>query len=143
MVKPDSHPGGDPYIARQKRLAQALPPAKLDIVALNPGPTLEYLAGLKFHLSERPVIALFAPDSPVRIIHPELESAKTADLPFPCQAYAYGEDPGTWVAAFQHGFQQSGFPVRPRIGIEPRQLRVLEYPLLQSAAPGADFIPAE
>ena len=60
MVKSDSHPGGDPYLARQKRLAQALLPAKLDIVALNPGPTLEYLTGLKFHLSERPVIALFA-----------------------------------------------------------------------------------
>ena len=66
-----------------------------------------------------------------------------ADLPFPCQGYAYGEDPGTWVAAFRHGFQQAGFPVRPRIGIEPRQLRVLEYSLLQSAAPEADFIPAE
>ena len=143
MVKPDSHPGGDPYLARQKRLAQALLRAKLDIVALNPGPTLEYLTGLKFHLSERPVTALFAPDSPVRIIHPELESAKTTNLPFPCQAYAYGEDPGTWVAVFQHGFQQAGLPVRPRIGIEPRQLRVMEYSLLQSATPDADFIPEE
>ena len=114
----------------------------MDIVALSPGPTLEYLTGLKFHLSERPVIVFFAPDRPVLIFHPELESAKLADLPFFNQGMAYGEDPETWASVLQHGFQQAGFPGSIRIGIEPRQLRVLEYSLLQSTAPEAQFVAA-
>jgi Xaa-Pro dipeptidase len=114
----------------------------LDILALNPGPTLEYLTGLKFHLSERPVIALFAPERPVLIFHPELESAKMADLPFPSQGFAYREDPDTWASILAHGFQQAGLHGSIRVGLEPRQLRVLEYSLLQSAAPEAQFIAA-
>jgi len=142
MTEPNSQPADNPYLRRQKRLAQTLPKSGLDVIALNPGPTLEYLTGLKFHLSERPVIALFAPDTPVQIFHPELESAKLANLPFPSRGFAYGEDPDTWVSIFQDGFQQAGLPLSPRVGIEPRQLRVLEYSLLQSAAHQAQFFPA-
>jgi Xaa-Pro dipeptidase len=116
--------------------------SKIDIVAINPGPTLEYLTGLKFHLSERPVIALFAHDAPVLIFHPELESAKLAELPFPGRGIAYGEDPDTWVSTFLRGYQQAGFPRAPWVGIEPRQLRVMEYSLLKTVAPQAQFIPA-
>ena len=47
MVKPNSHPGGNPYIARQKRLAQALPPAKLDDRRIKPGPYTGISHGVK------------------------------------------------------------------------------------------------
>jgi Xaa-Pro dipeptidase len=142
MTELKYQPHENRYLARQKRLAQALHQSGLDVVALNPGPTLEYLTGLKFHLSERPVIVFISPDRPALIFHPELESAKMADLPYLNQGIAYGEDPDTWVSILQHGFQQAGFHGSIRVGIEPRQLRVLEYLLLQSAAPEAHFVAA-
>jgi Xaa-Pro dipeptidase len=130
------------YQARQDRLAIALQHSGFDAIALNPGPTLEYLTGLKFHLSERPVIACFAPAAPVLVFHPQLESAKLEGLPFPTRSLPYGEDPDTWSSIFRQGFTGAGYPTAARIGIEPRQLRVLEFSLLQSAAPQAQFTSA-
>ena len=84
-----------PYKSRQAKLAAMLKENKLDALALNPGASLEYFTGLKFHLSERPVISLLLSNRTLIIIHPELESAKMRGLPFPINAFGYGEDPGT------------------------------------------------
>ena len=68
----------------QKRfsyLIQNLEKHQLDAVALNPGPSLNHLTGLEFHLMERPVVAVFWADGAVQIILPELERAKLAKLP--------------------------------------------------------------
>ena len=47
-----------PLAARQRKLAAALRKHDLDAIALNPGPSLTYLTGLHFHLSERPVVIM-------------------------------------------------------------------------------------
>ena len=142
MSETTTQPVAQPYQARQEKLSQALLRSGLDGIALNPGPTLEYLTGLRFHLSERPVIALFAPDTPVLVFHPELESAKLAGLPYPARGVSYGEDPDTWETTFQQGYKQAGLSGSAQIGIEPRQFRVLEYALFQNAASRAQLIPA-
>lgn len=130
------------YQKRQENLARALETAGFNGLALNPGPSLVYLTGLHFHISERPVIALFLPPySPIMIL-PELEKAKLENISYSIQAFTYGEDPATWGAVFAQAVEASGLNTSS-IGIEPLHLRLLEYSLLQPAAPRARFSSAE
>ena len=124
---------------RQSNLAVALKDAGLDAIALNPSQSLTYLTGLHFHLSERPVVGLFMPDAPPRLVLPELEAAKIAALDYPLQATTYGEEPNTWMQAFSKGFGTSGASV---IGVEDGAMRLLEYRLLQTVFPNAKFVDA-
>lgn len=131
-----------PQISRQAKLKSILQSAGLDGLILNPGPSLIYLTGLHFHLSERPVLVFFMPDTVPMIVLPELEQEKLKHLPFEIQAYPYGEDPSQWGIAFRNAVQTAKIGSK-RIGVEPRQLRLLEFRLLSDAAPIADFISAE
>ncbi len=122
--------------SRFDKLSASLRTSGLDAVILNPGPTLTYLTGLHFHMMERPVVLLFTPDKVPAIVLPELEMQKLngqAITPFP-----YGEDPSEWNAAFR-GVIQSLLLDGKRIGVEPRQLRLLEFRFVRDAAPEADF----
>lgn len=110
----------------------------LDSVILNPGPTLTYLTGLRFHLMERPVVLFFAKDQVPAIVLPELELQKVASLPYKLQVFAYPENPSEWEAAFRKAAQALGLDGK-RIGVEPRALRLLEFRYVKSAAPKADF----
>lgn len=130
------------FINRQNKLTQALASAHLHALALNPGASLTYLTGLHFHLSERPVVAVFSPGQPVHLVLPELEQAKLMNLPYPVQAFPYGEDPQHWGESFRAAMLAAGLETA-RIGVEPRQLRLLEYRLLSQAASKADLISAE
>jgi len=56
------------YPARHARLVAALQQAGLDALVLNAGPSLVYLTGLHFHLSERPVVAIFSFAAPLTIV---------------------------------------------------------------------------
>ena len=69
------------YHLRQERLARFIEAANLDGIVLNAGPSLTYLTGLQFHLSERPVLALFSVDKPPMVVLPELESGKLSNAP--------------------------------------------------------------
>lgn len=131
-----------PYILRQRRLAEVIDRAGLKGLALNPGSSLIYLTGLHFHLSERPVIALFTPHKSPVIVIPELEAAKTANLPYPLQVVLYGEDPARWEDVFHQGAQTAGLTTGD-IGVEPTWLRFLELHLLQQAIPQGHFVSAE
>jgi Xaa-Pro dipeptidase len=124
--------------ARQQRLGQSLLAFNFDGLALNPGPSLTYLTGLHFHLSERPVVAFFTPNHTPVLVLPELESAKVASLEYPLQWFAYGEDPEQWGVVFAQGLQAAGL-TNARVGLDPRQMRVLELNLLEEAAPQARF----
>ena len=127
---------------RQARLVSSMSAADLKLIALNPGPSLVYLTGLHFHLSERPVIALFAPHTPPILVMPELESIKAKSVPFPVQVFLYGEDPATWPGVFHQAVMAAQIE-RTKVGVEPTRLRYLELNLLQNAAPEAQFLPAE
>ena len=80
---------GSPFLTRQARLAETLQDAHLEAIALNPGPSLVYLTGLHFHLSERPVVVIFKPGAAPCMVLPELEGAKLKELAYPTQAFPY------------------------------------------------------
>jgi Xaa-Pro aminopeptidase len=130
------------FLARQAQLATALYSHRLDALALNPGPSLVYLTGLNFHLMERPVVGLFTPHNPVILVLPELEAGKTANLPYPVQAFTYGEDPAIWSNAFRQAALAAQLEGR-RVGVEPGRMRVLELRLLEAAAETAQYLSAE
>ena len=108
-------------------------------VALNPGPSLRYLTGLSFHLMERPVVVLVGSSGQVKVILPELERAKVADLPFNADITTFGDDPATWQRVFEKALSDiSDKPLR--VGVEPTRLRFLELDLLRKALPEAEFV---
>jgi Xaa-Pro dipeptidase len=122
--------------SRFDKLSASLSTFGLDAVILNPGPMLTYLTGLHFHLMERPVVLFFASGKIPALVLPELEMQKVRGLaltPFP-----YGENPAEWDATFRGAIQSLGLDGK-KIGIEPRQLRLLEYQYVKTAAPEAEF----
>jgi Xaa-Pro dipeptidase len=124
--------------SRFDRLNASLRTSDLDAVILNPGPTLTYLSGLHFHLMERPVVLLFAQDQDPAIVLPELELQKVASLPYKLQVFSYPENPSEWDSAFRKAVQALGLDGK-RIGVEPRQLRLLEFRHVKAGAPEADY----
>jgi len=98
---------------------------------------------MQFHLMERPVVAIFPSRGIPALILPELEAAKTQDLPYLLHAFSYPEDPRAWHHAFEKALQGAGLAPQARIGVEPRRLRVLELRFLEGAAPQASFVSAE
>ncbi|HEY2979970.1 MAG TPA: Xaa-Pro peptidase family protein [Anaerolineales bacterium] len=124
--------------SRLDKLNASLRASGLDAVALNPGPTLKYLTDVSFHLMERPVVLLVAPGQDPALILPELEMLKVGQFPYKVQAFAYGENPSEWDQAFRKAAQALGLDGK-RIGVEPRQLRLLEFRYIKSGAPEADF----
>ncbi|MEP0806007.1 MAG: aminopeptidase P family protein [Chloroflexota bacterium] len=123
---------------RFDKLNASLRTSDLDAVILNPSPTLKYLTGLSFHLMERPVVLFFAVDQTPAIVLPELELQKVASLPYALQVFAYGENPSAWGDVFRKAVQALGLDGK-RIGVEPRNLRLLEFQYVKSAAPDAEF----
>lgn len=123
---------------RLERLIALLRTSGLDAVALNPGPTLTYLTGLHFHLMERPVVLLVAAGQTPAIVLPELEMPKVGLFPYEVLPFPYGENPSAWEEAFRSAARALGLDGK-RIGVEPRQMRLLEFRYLQAGAPGAEF----
>ena len=111
--------------SRFDQLNASLQTSDLDAVILNPGPTLTHLTGLRFHLMERPVVLIFAKDQDPAIVLPELELQKVASLPYTLQVFAYPENPSTWDGVFRRAVQSLKLDGK-QIGVEPRQLRLLE-----------------
>lgn len=130
------------YHERQMRLSDSMQSAGIDAIVLNPGPSLVYMTGLHFHLSERPVVAIFARGKPVVIALPYLEALKVQNLPYPLKAFIYGEDPTSWAEIFKQAAHSSEV-VKGKMGLEPRQFRVLELRLVENAFPHVELITAE
>lgn len=124
--------------SRFDKLNASLRTSDLDAVILNPGPTLTHLTGLQFHLMERPVVFLFAKDQTPAIVLPELELQKVSSLPYELQVFSYSENPSEWGDVFRTATQTLGLDGK-RIGVEPRQLRLLEFRYVRDGAPEADY----
>ena len=123
---------------RLEKLTASLRTSDLDAVILNPGPTLKYLSGIDFHLMERPVVLFVAPGKDPALVLPELEMPKVDLFPYKVQAFTYVENPSAWNDAFRKAAQALGLDGK-RIGVEPRQLRLLEFHHVKAGAPEADF----
>lgn len=133
---------GSTFLTRQNRLASLMSDTGLSAAVVNPGPSLVYLTGLHFHLNERPVVAIFVPQSPPVLVMPELEARKADGLPFPARVFFYGEDPAGWPAVFRQAVEAAGIEDQ-KIAVEAGRLRVLELRLMEAAAPQARFVSAE
>jgi Xaa-Pro dipeptidase len=123
---------------RLEKLNASLRTSGLDAVALNPGPTLTYLTGAHFHLMERPVVLVVSQGQEPAIVLPELEMLKVGQIPYPVQTFPYGENPSEWEKAFRGAAQALGLDGK-RIGVEPRQMRLLEFRYVKAGAPEADY----
>ena len=128
-------------LARLNNLTASMRTSKLDAVILNPGPTLTYLTGLQFHLMERPVVLFVVPGKDPVLVLPELELPKVDLFPYKVQSFTYGELPSEWDDAFRKAAQALGLTrsAGKRIGVEPRQLRLLEFSHVKVGAPDAEY----
>lgn len=124
--------------SRLDKLNASLQTSGLDAVILNPGSTLTHLTGLHFHLMERPVVLMFVKDQDPAIVLPELELQKVASLPYKLQVFAYPENPAEWDGVFRKAAQSLNLDGK-QIGVEPRQLRLLEFRHVKASAPEADY----
>lgn len=124
--------------SRLDKLNASLLNSGLSAVAINPGPTLTYLTGVGFHLMERPVVLLVSPDQAPVLVLPELELPKLDLFQYKVNAFAYGENPSEWDVVFRKAAQSLGLDGM-RIGVEPRQMRLLEFRHVKAGAPEADF----
>jgi Xaa-Pro dipeptidase len=123
-------------MTRLSRLSFALQASNLDAIVLNAGPSLVYLTGLHFHLSERPVAVIIPAQGEPVIILPELELPKLTGMLV--HAFPYLENPVEWDGVFRKAVQSLNLDGK-RIGVEPRQMRLLEFRHVKAGAPGADF----
>lgn len=130
------------YRRRQQLLYDTLEAFDLDALLLNAGPSLRYITGLDFHLSERPVVAILRPDGVPSIVLPELEAGKLAALSFDMHVFTYGERPASWEHAFRQAVDEAHLDYR-RVGVEPGRFRVLELRYVEEAAPSAAYLDAE
>lgn len=127
---------------RLERLISLMNAAGLHALVLNPGPTLVYLTGLHFHLSERPTTLIVAPPNPPALIIPQLESDKARTASIPLQMFPFGDNPAMWKQTFQAAADANALDGK-KIGVEPTRLRFLEMKYLQAAARSAAFVSAE
>ena len=122
---------------RLSRLSDLQRAAGTDYVALVPGPNLVYFTGLHMHLSERPIIALFPADlaKPPILIAPFFEVGQTQGGPVRLnwRVYSY-KDGEPYQTAVDQAVQENHLD-RAVIGVEPTQMRVIEWNLLLQAAP--------
>ncbi|KXK12389.1 MAG: putative M24B family peptidase [Chloroflexi bacterium OLB14] len=123
---------------RLDKLTASLTGGQLDAVILNPGPTLKYLSGIDFHLMERPVVLFVTPNQEPVLVLPELELLKVDLFPFKIKHFAYGENPDSWNDVFKKAIQSLGLDGK-KIGVEPRQLRLMEFSYVKASAPEADY----
>ena len=128
--------------SRLDKLRQFLAETELDAVVLNPGPTLTYLTGLDFHISERPTVLLFSPntENPVLVL-PGLEMGKVQDRDISIHPFPYEDNPNSWGDSFKKAVSHLGLG-KSLIGVEPNHLRFLEHQYLQQALPESRFISA-
>lgn len=117
------------YPERQRKLEKAITEMGLQGIVLNSGPSLTYLTGLHFHLSERPVVGMFTPGQVPVFVLPELETGKLSGLPYPIQEFSYGELPKTWQSVFNDALRAVNLQGK-EVGIEPTRMRVLELSYL-------------
>ena len=93
---------------RQNQLRRAVIESNLSGFAINPGPSLTYLTGLHFHLSERPVVFLIPAEGRPSLVLPELESQKVSDAALDLASFTYTESLDNWAQAFDKGMQSAG-----------------------------------
>ena len=110
-------------------------------IALNPGPTLNYLTGLNFHLMERPTVLLITAGGQTALVLPALETGKLADIPIKIEAFTYSDDPETRPEAFSRAAEYLRLGSTD-LGVEATRMRYLEMMYLGDVLGEAGFLDA-
>ena len=118
--------------SRFERLTMAMADTELAGIILNAGPSLTYFTELNFHLMERPVVLLYVAGKEPILVLPRLEAAKVEGVTG-LHPYFYDENPEEWGRVFKGACDDAGI-AGLSLGVEPLQLRLLEYSLLNSSA---------
>ena len=128
-------------LARVQRLTELAAARGLPAVAIVPGPNMKYFTGLSFHLSERPIVAIFSAGETPAIIVPVLEADKPLSAPFDMQIFVYTDEAGAADA-----FWKACASLKLRgvsLGVEGRRMRVLEAQFFEEFAKGTRLEQAE
>ncbi len=131
-------------IERLEKLRKLQQSAGIDYVAIVPGANLLYFTGVHYHLSERPIIAIFpsVPTSRPALIVPMFEAGKALQGPVKIdwRVYTYidGQNPQDVADQAVHDLSLSNSV----IGVEPTHMRVLESGLLTHNALNAHMVSA-
>jgi len=121
---------------RLAQLREAMIDAGFELLALVPGPSLRYLTGLQFHLSERPLVLVVPQRARPVLVLPELERSRAEALE--CDIVTYSDATGPASA-----FEAAAATLPPgRLGVEGRSLRFMELELLAQAGIGDERIDA-
>jgi len=128
------------HTTRLNRLMKLAGARGFDALALVPGPNLFYLTGLSFHLSERPVVAVFPVSGRPSIVLPAFEAIKVEHTTVRLEIFSYTDEEG-YAPAFRSACDAMGLNSQV-VGVEPLQMRVLEMRLLEQHAPGSRLVPA-
>ncbi len=130
--------------ARLEKMQRIIRESGYDAAALVPGPTLTYLTGVRFELSERPLVLFIraeAGSDPAMIV-PLLETPRIeAAAPFTIAYYVYTDAQG-YRPAFDEactGLALSG----KKIAVEALKMRVLESHLIEHYSPGCTITLAD
>ena len=129
------------FANRLDHLMELMRHSGLDVLALNPGPSMMYLTGLPFHLMERPTVLFIQPGRDPVLVYPALEAQKMAAAPVRIEGITFGDNPALWPQAFEQAASRLDLDGKT-IGVEPLRLRVMELRYLETAAPNARFVSA-
>ncbi|HEX2909082.1 MAG TPA: Xaa-Pro peptidase family protein [Phototrophicaceae bacterium] len=111
------------YAQRQEKLRQI---AGVDAVLIVPGANLHYFTGLDYHVSERPIIAVFTADGSFSVIVPELEVARLNARPeLEARPFAWSDTTG-YAGAFQQAVDELGLRGKT-LGVDGLTMRVTEW----------------
>ena len=118
------------YRQRRRALADT---TSADAFAFVPGANLAYFAGLGFHLSERPTVALYRPDrDALAIIIPELEvTALEAQSSESWERFVWNDRDG-YEGAFRQAVDALGLR-GAGLGLDDLTMRVFEWLAFQEA----------
>ncbi len=127
------------YSARQAKLRDIAGP---DAIAIVPGPNMVYFTGLHFHLSERPIIAIFTPDGHLSVIIPELEIPKL-DARSDLEARPFGwTDKDGYEGAFADAVRELGLQGK-LLGVDGMTMRISEWLTFQAVDASLRVKPVE
>ena len=117
-----------------QRLAKLKKFEDVDVIALVPGTNMTYFTGLHFHLSERPVIALYRPsDESLSFIIPDFEVSKLrTDTDIEARVFPWADKDG-----YETAFKQAAEALNlgnATLGVDGMIMRVFEMLAFQGAA---------
>ena len=100
----------------------------LDLLAVIPGPNMQYLTGLEFHLMERPIVLLVSKTNNPLLIIPQLEENRANKLQgFEIFTYDDFKNPKEIFSVVSRIYKNCN------VGVERRRIRFLELDLLESS----------